>query len=126
MFDYGTLQEDSFPAPQVSIEVRAPDRVGASCAIEVILDTGAAMTVLPASLLDEVDLSEYGKINVLGAVGKIEEALTAFVSLQIGPFLILDQEVVILDRPYGLLGRDVVNAFRLELDAPKSLWKIEE
>lgn len=126
MFKYGSLQGDEeLPCPQVEIEVRSHG-TSARVPLEVLVDTGAGMTCLPGEIFDQLRIEDYGVARVKGALGEPEWRRTAVVSIRFGVDEIPDTEVLFLDRDYGLLGRDILNGYRVVLDASKDFWSVED
>lgn len=91
--------------------------------VPMLIDTGADVTVIPRTALDRLDLAEAaGKgYEVVGFDGA--KSIVAVVDAELvfcrrrfrGQFLLGDQ-------PWGILGRNVLNAVPLLLDGPRLEW----
>ena len=46
------------------------------------------------------------------------------VDLKVGDAEFPDFEVIALSKNYGLIGRDILNAYRVILDGPKGSWEV--
>jgi hypothetical protein len=125
MFEYGELQDTEYPTPQVRLTVRSPTEPTRFCSVEAIVDTGASITCLPVASVGELGLQDYGYVIVQAALGEPEEASTAYVEIDLGAFTLNDREVLLYNRPYALIGRDILNRFRIVLDAPQALWSLD-
>jgi hypothetical protein len=89
------------------------------------LDTAADMTVIPWRVVDELELQQHDVIETLGFGGHVATATSFLVRLQVHEFEPVIIEVLASrDESYVLLGRDVVNGFRVLLDGPGLLLEI--
>jgi predicted aspartyl protease len=92
----------------------------------MMLDTGAAITVVDTPVAEALRLAPGESINVLGASGQGAATVTRLASLQIGRVTLKDLPVAVLDlglirliggsRFGGILGFNVLNRFRLTVD----------
>jgi len=90
----------------------------------MLIDTGADVTLLPVSYLDElgVESEENATYEVQGFWG--ESKLMGAVHLEMiflgkkftGQFLLIDE-------PMGILGRNILNAVSILFDGPRSKWE---
>lgn len=93
--------------------------------VDVMIDTGADMTVLPAQLVQDLGVKQRGHIDVWAAFDKEPEKRDTFlVKLQLGSGPVIEIEVLASDEDTGLLGRDVLNDFILVADGPKELFEL--
>jgi hypothetical protein len=91
------------------------------------LDTAADCTVIPQDLVSQLDLQPTGSKLVQGFAGVIQQRTTFGVSLQ---FRGHEQRVLlncIADdaEPYVLIGRDMLNRFRIQFDGPDGVVQID-
>ena len=104
------------PSPAVKIIVHFGNQSDEETAL---LDTGANATALNARLVVSLGLKRVGEHRVSGAIGT--EALR--------PFFVIDLDFLgrryrnhpafLSDRPYIIIGRDILNRHRITFDGPK-------
>lgn len=92
----------------------------------LMLDTGAAITVIDSQTANALRLPRGPSINLLGASGKGEAYLSRLRRLQIGNVTLKDVQVAVLDLGIlrlvgggefaGILGFNVLNRFRITVD----------
>src|SRR6267143_5104379 len=86
-----------------------------------LIDSGAAGTTIPASIAKKLGLAIRNKQEVSGATGGSKMVNEHVVNLHILglPF---PSHVVwgLPDRPYALIGRDILNRYKTILDGPTS------
>lgn len=93
--------------------------------VEVLLDTGSDITLLPKTALDSLDFPpEFGtKISLVAFDGSVTEY--DIYELQIDFMgLRFTGKYCAIDDPIGILGRDVLNKVSLLLDGPNLEWDI--
>jgi hypothetical protein len=91
-----------------------------------IVDTGAAMSALPAYVhlgLGENLVSSSRRVRGADSVVRIERSI--FATVVIGDWLLTDHELIVLPHRYFVIGRDILNAYRIVLDGPRELWMSE-
>ncbi|OCQ97927.1 hypothetical protein BCD67_01995 [Oscillatoriales cyanobacterium USR001] len=128
MFRYGHFQNRWTPGPQAIIQIYSPQDPSLSAKVNAIVDSGAVLTAIPQWTIEEIDDGnlEYTWITVKGAIGIGERRKTYIINLRLGNYYFPDLEVVALDKECALIGRDILNEYRVILDAPKGRWSIEE
>ena len=90
------------------------------------LDTAADLSVIPFRIVDEVKLDQLGEFEAIGLGGHLMTFPTFLVQVQLRG--LSAQVVKVLaspEEPYILLGRDVLNRFRVTLDGPNMVLEIE-
>jgi hypothetical protein len=122
---YPYVQQITPPAPFVHVFLSKPNEPPALINIPAQVDPGAAKSVLPTRYAEELGLMELDKVEVAG-FGFIKENVPTFL-VQLGlrelPPMVL--EVLAHDgEPYVLLGRDVLNRYRIVLDGPNLTLEI--
>lgn len=108
-------------APVVPLAVMPPGG-GFAVALQMLVDSGADLTVVPAGTAARVRLPRIGALTVRGVGGT-----TSSVPLYAARLLIGDAEVMVEAAELGsdaLLGRDVLNAWVVTLDGPARLTRI--
>lgn len=113
------------PAPVVEAEVRAPAwEKHRSAAVRMILDSGADITCLPATQPAVEDSSLEGVVTVYGYTRRPQVRRTRFVDLIVAGRELRNVEVLPISDDVGLIGRDVLNRLRLQLDGPGLVWLV--
>lgn len=126
MIRYRYNQQVSPPAPFVHVTVRGPLGGRAVSDIPAQLDTAADLTVLPSRIVDELGLLEHDQIETLGFDGHVACLPTYLIQIQVHQFAPKAIEVLASrDEPHVLLGRDVLNAYRLVLDGPGLVLELD-
>lgn len=111
------------PAPVAHVSLRDP-ATGASLAeVPMLIDTGADVTLLPRSYIDQLGTEPAVDIayQIQGFDG--ESKLANMVELELtflgkkftGQFLLVDQ-------PMGILGRNILNVLSITFDGPRGKW----
>ena len=113
------------PAPFALVSVGRPDGTTRATDLPVKVDSGADRTVIPASLATELRLDEVERRQFEGLGGhRITMALVR-VLLAIRSCPEVEVSAAANDgEPYILLGRDVLNNFRVVLDGPSGKMEI--
>jgi hypothetical protein len=113
------------PAPFVLVTLASPLGGSALADVPAQLDTAADRTLVPWALMDALDLEPIDDI-LIGGVGGNEETMPVFaVSLAMFNLPARDLRVVAhRGEPWVLLGRDVLNSYRLLLDGPNLAMEI--
>lgn len=103
------------PAPVVAVDVSDPD-TGKMSPCSALIDTGAFMSVVPASLARDLDLKPHSRVKARGVGNQAIDLSTYLVRLTVAGHVIVDLEVAAFDRQTMLLGRDILQHFILTLD----------
>jgi len=114
------------PAPFAYASVGAPVEGGLFLECPAQLDTAADLSVLPSRIVLDLKLEQLGEFDALGFGGHLMTMPTFLVRIELRG---LPPHVVKVlaspEEPYVLLGRDVLNRFRVTLDGPKLVLEIE-
>jgi len=114
------------PAPFVHVELRRPDGSKDLPEKPAQLDIGADKTVIPSTAVDELGLVMVREISAVGFGGTVVRASAFLVQVTIRQQnSVVVEAISSRDEPYILLGRDVLNQFRVVLDGPKLFFEIE-
>ena len=121
---YDTTQFDP-PAPVANVTIRNLERDTIHSDVPMLLDSGADVTLIPRTATDAL-----GEIAVPGR----QYELTGFDgSVSFAPVVRLELlfcgrvfrgQFLLIDRPWGILGRNVLNAVPILLDGPHLVWDI--
>jgi hypothetical protein len=126
MSRYKYNRQVSPPAPFVYVSVRAAVDGTMSAESPAQLDTAADLTIIPSRLVEELGLPQVGEVRIFGVGGR-SDTLPAFLDLLeirgTSPRLV--KVLSNPEEPYVLLGRDVLNHFRITLDGPNLALDIE-
>ncbi len=126
MSRYRYNRQVSPPAPFVHVSVRAAVDGTTAAESAAQVDTAADLTVIPSRLVDELGLLQVNEVPILGVGGHLEILRAFLVFIQIretSPRLV--KVLSHPEEPYVLLGRDVLNHFRITLDGPNLVLDIE-
>lgn len=83
------------------------------------------MTVLPFSVIEELRLHRASVAMVMSPGSDPMEVQTYRVRARFGGAVFLTLEVIGWDGPYAMLGRDVLNLWRVTLDGPAKRVRID-
>jgi predicted aspartyl protease len=126
MIRYSYNQQVTPPAPFVHVTLQPPESTAAVSDLPALLDTAADITVIPAHVAEDLHLIPLDDMPIGGFDGRVTWVSTFLVQLGIRQFPPRVIRVVASrDEPYVLLGRDVVNGYRLLLDGPQLRLEIE-
>ena len=125
MIRYIYATELTPPAPFVKISLRNPATGQTHSNLPAQLDTAADRTVIPASLVELLDLHQVSTTLASGLGGATYQLAVYIALLEVHDRPAIPVQV--LAHPaesWVLLGRDVLNAFRLTLDGPNLALEI--
>jgi predicted aspartyl protease len=113
------------PAPVASLALRTLDGRNQTVSnVPALLDTGADVTVLPRWAMEQLGLIPQTdeSIKLAGFDGGIQsaESVELEASFQGGRF---QGRYVVIDQPHGIVGRNLLNHFRLLFDGPANSWE---
>jgi predicted aspartyl protease len=126
MVRYLYVQQASVPAPFIHVMLRRPDGATTVEEIAALVDSGADRTVIPSRFVSGLGLVQMGQLTIAGFGGQISQSPTYLVEVTIRKA----KPVVVValaseGESYVLLGRDVLNHFRVVLDGPQLVVEIE-
>ena len=114
------------PAPVVRVTIRNVSRTKTVTGIPLLIDTGADATLIPRTIVPYLGISEEtlapSGFSLVGFDGSRSPAILVPAELE---FLgrRLRGEYLLTDGTYGVLGRDILNLFRLVFDGPNQVWE---
>jgi len=132
---YGSAQgslPDVLPAPQTTIVVLSPVQGPDSDALPAVLDSGAYKTCLPKSSILKLGAGIDWTVSkpCRGFSGPAQPMPCCRVSLRFPSCgrVFKDIEVIARDsdRAYALIGRDILNQYRVVLDGPAEEWSHDQ
>jgi predicted aspartyl protease len=122
-FSY-TSGQDSPDRPCVSIELTDPDDTGHNVLLcGVLLDTGSCLTVLPLSVLDELNCKQVGTCTVESFSQERSKLDMYLVTIKLCNYSRICQ-VAAGSENVAILGRDLLNERRVELDGVRSVLTV--
>lgn len=110
------------PAPVATLKVIHLNG-DAAAEVPMMLDSGAAITILPAGILSQIGVEPTGEVDLRHFSGSVFTAKTVQVRLKLGKARFRG-EYAIAYADVGLLGRDVLNSLVLELHGPSEMWGV--
>jgi predicted aspartyl protease len=117
----------SNPSPIARIEVSNPyDSKNKLKNVKAILETGAGVTSIPESIIKELGSLQYTTISVRSPLDR-----NRIISKRLYSVIIeLDGqenevEVLTIPRDYAIIGRDILNQYKITLNGPEETWSIE-
>jgi predicted aspartyl protease len=125
---YEQIQDNhSCPSPIARIEVSNPyDSKNKLKNVKAILETGAGVTSIPESIIKELGSLQYTTISVRSLLDR-----NRIISKRLYSIIIeLDGqenevEVLTIPRDYAIIGRDILNQYKITLNGPEETWSIE-
>ena len=114
------------PAPVAFVTLLNPETSLEKSRIPMLVDTGADITLVPKFAVENLDLNftqETPDIRLEDFEGRKSTAQA------VDLFLIFEGQKFrarfpLIERSYGIIGRNVLNRFRIELDGQNLRWKI--
>ena len=113
------------PAPVAFVTLRNPQTGKTLADVTMLLDTGADVTLLSRSIIDALTISVVPdqRYELVGFDGST--SFSPLVRLDLfflrrrfrGQFLLIEQ-------PWGILGRNILNQLPLVFDGPRLMWDI--
>jgi predicted aspartyl protease len=115
------------PAPFVHLFLANPSDGTTTEAFPAQIDSGADRSVIPSALIEQLHLQPMRKLPVAGLGSDVQHLDTYFVAAQIRGAKPRSLEVIAVDHePFVLLGRDLLNEFRITLDGPNRMLEIDD
>jgi predicted aspartyl protease len=122
MFNYQEEINWNYAAPGCQIEVYNPSKLRNRNNCIAIIDSGADMTCVPESIVSELGNLSTSRVGMRQPNGDIVEKHTFVINIRIGNYDFLHVEVIPIFKEYGLIGRDIINQYKISLNAPRMSW----
>lgn len=120
MWPYNSVEQP--PAPVLSLVVYHPEHNTQSIRVHAKLDTGADISALPDTIVQQLALPVTSKLVVEGYDGVSTTVSSYAARLVIESVPLKPQEIIAIPETYALLGRDVLNNFYLYLKGPELVF----
>jgi predicted aspartyl protease len=112
------------PAPVAYVTLRNPATGAVLANAPMLIDTGADATLLPSDIVEKLGVKAE---EDLGFEVQVFDGDRKFVKMVILDLLVLGKtfkgEYLLIDRPVGILGRNILNNLRLLFDGPQKEWE---
>ena len=125
--DYRYFTLPNPPAPFVHVALALPGGTPSQDNLAAQLDTGAFKTVIPLEHAAALRLEKLREQPAEGLNGTVVLLATYLVELTVDQLSTITLEVLASDgESHILLGRDVLNRYRIVLDGPAQTLRMEE
>ena len=121
MFSYDSRYHP--PAPVLPVQISRPFDA-ASVTVQGFLDTGADMSVIPNSAVRDLRLQPVSVTLSRGFHGSVNESTVFSASLSLVPEDAKAVRVLCWNEDYALVGRDLINGWKVVLDGPARSWSL--
>lgn len=124
-FNY-TNQENNPSKPCCLISIHNPNKPELfKDNIEALVDSGASMTCIPESMLTNIGNLTISQLTMRSASGNTVPRNTYIINIKIaGSCFPETQKIEVMSIPgeYALIGRDILNQYKIVLDASQNKW----
>ena len=110
----------------MSIDCQRPLEPMERLTLPALIDTGADLWTLPPTAIQHLQLVPLDEIPVASYRGETVLAATYLIRMHMGSWTIDAVEIIAGGEEYAILGRDVLNQFRLVLDGPHGVLEINK
>src|SRR5690606_13170375 len=114
---------DNPPIPVAEVSLKKTNSRARSDTLEMVLDTGADISLLPRSILEDMGIEPSGKkFLLIGFDGSTieSEIYELQVIFRLGKRF--EGAYSAIDEPVGIIGRDILNQLVLIFDGPELQW----
>ena len=125
MYRYGHTQSPRTPGPEILVDIFSSYQPEKVAVVTCIIDTAATVSVLPSSLIDELQLGDYTLSPVTWSSGAKTQEKRYLVDMRVSGRVFRGLWVVMFRKTYGLIGRDILNTHLLTCDGPGGIWRVE-
>lgn len=113
------------PIPTLEVRLRASDDSHAGGPLSALVDTGADITLIPLTYLEQIEAPELDEVRLRSHWGHTTTVTTYLVDIELSTSALPGLEVVgDLYADEIVLGRDVLNRLLLLIDGPRQITDI--
>lgn len=125
MLTYGNSQTDLIIGPECYVTICNPSNKK-SISVIAIVDSGAALTCIPKQTLERLGNIVRGEdVDMMDANGNSRKTKTYFIDIIIGNYPLPNSRILeIPPKRYALIGRDILNTYKVMLNARTSEWRL--
>jgi predicted aspartyl protease len=125
MISFGYLAVTGPPAPFASVSIRHPDGSGTVEWVPARVDSAADRTVIPVRIAEALRLESVEELEFEGIGGRVETMPIYSIRLAIRGLDPIPVSVAAHGgEQYVLLGRDLLNRYKITLDGPNQKLEI--
>ena len=119
--------DKSFKPPAVVIDIKIVKPVEErEKMLRAIVDTGASLSVIPETVVDELQLIPQTSVNAKAYDGTRKEVDGYYTDIVIGENRFETIKVVTTKQEHALIGRDIINNFTLILKGKEEIFQINK
>lgn len=111
------------PAPVAYVTLRNPATGDVLSNVPMLIDTGSDITLLPSDVVGKLGVKAEEN---MGFEVQVFDGDTKFLRSVKLDLLVLDKtfkgDYLLIDRPIGILGRNVLKNLRVLFDGPRGVW----
>jgi hypothetical protein len=126
VYEYGTRQNSLRPGPQFKLVFRSPENHEAQCVVDAIVDSGAVSSSIPRWAVERI-----GRGNLVSEStyaydfdNRLLEIMAHEIDVAFGNSEFPRMFLAETSREYALIGRDILNAYYVHLNAPERRWGV--
>lgn len=113
------------PRPECFIRVRNPGTSDSFVDnIAAFIDSGADMTAIPRSIIENLGNLPQNYVTVQDVHGHHQRRTTYVVDIEIADNLLSKIEVVASSLEKVVIGRDILNQYKVVLNGPNNSWRL--
>ena len=122
---YGNLQSGHLRGPQMELLITGPAKEGAHKVVPAIIDSGSEVSLVPEAVIAELGRGlDYGIVTVRDVAGAQRLLRSYYLNVGLNGLKFPDIELLAVPQPYAVVGRDILNLFRVSLDGPRGTWEL--
>ncbi|MGE5601823.1 MAG: retroviral-like aspartic protease family protein [Nitrososphaerales archaeon] len=106
------------PAPVIPVVIQSPFTRRKRRMAPALIDTGADVTAVPEAFVTSLELPTLRRLRVAGLENEWETVETYSARVRLEPRVEVRVEVIASTHDFVILGRDVLNQLKIQLDGP--------
>lgn len=120
-----SYDDDHFdpPAPVARVRILNPASGASISEVPMLIDSGADVTLLPAGVISQIDVAAEGEQMLQAYDGSRCSLQVVHAAVRLDRFTFTGSYVV-GQGDSGVLGRDILNRLRLDLNGPEGTWSL--